>query len=266
MKSLSELAVIIPVAPGDAAWTDLIIDLNSLPVESEILFVGSLPTKTLRPLFEQFAKCRNTRWVQAPTGRGYQLNAGVKATQKPYLWLLHADSRFDQSALHALQKSLQQQPNALHYFNLAFLNDGPALTAINAVGVWFRSHLLGLPFGDQGFCLTRTLFNQLGGLREDVSYGEDHLLIWQAHIQGISLRCTGELLQTSARKYQKHGWCATTLNHLALTAKQAFPEWMKLFKVRFWFWRATLNILKIGNETKHRDTHLSEVQNRKLNG
>lgn len=233
MKSLRELAVIIPVAPGDTAWAHLVVDLKRLPLESEILFVcPELPPKPLQHLFDALASSQNVGWFQAPKGRGRQLNAGVKATQKPYVWFLHADSRFTESALHKLEKSLQHNPDALHYFDLAFLDDGPALTAINTVGVWIRAHILGLPFGDQGFCLNRQLFERVSGFREDVSYGEDHLFVWQVRTQKILLCCTGGLIQTSARKYRKYGWCATTLNHLTLTAKQAFPEWLKFLTVR----------------------------------
>lgn len=233
LRFLRELAVIVPVAPGDTAWVRLMADLKRLPLESEILFVGpELPPKPLKHVFDNLASSRNVRWLYSPKGRGRQLNAGVKATQKPYLWFLHADSRLTELALPALEQSLQLQPDALHYFNLAFLNDGPALTAINTVGVWLRTHLLGLPFGDQGFCLARQIFETLGGFREDTSYGEDHLLVWQARTQRISLRCTGALIRTSARKYQEYGWCATTLNHLVLTAKQALPEWLNLLKKR----------------------------------
>lgn len=227
---LQNLAVIIPVAPGDRAWVDLVADLKRLPLGAEILFVGPLPSDAM-PLLESLAS-RNVRWLQVAQGRGCQLNAGAKATHKPYLWFLHADSRFSQPALAALGRSLKLQPNALHYFNLRFLDDGPPLTRVNAVGVWLRSHLFGLPFGDQGFCLRRSLFERLKGFREDAPYGEDHLLVWQARFQGIPLRCTGKTLQTSARKYRDYGWWPTTLNHLILTTKQAFPEWSRLLSAR----------------------------------
>jgi len=234
---LHELAVIIPVAPGETAWTSLVADLKRLPLEAEILFVSpELPSKVLKVLLDDLASSRNVRWLQAAKGRGRQLNAGAHATHKPYLWFLHADSRLAESALHRLEQSLQQEPDALHYFNLSFLDDGPALTTINAVGVWFRSHLFGLPFGDQGFCLARKLLAKLGGFREDLRYGEDHLLIWQARHQGINLHCTGGFIKTSARKYRDNGWGVTTLTHLTLTGKQAFPEWWKLLKVRFHLW------------------------------
>ena len=227
-----ELAVIIPVAPGDTAWAQMVVDLKRLPLESEIIFVcPELPSSALKHLFDDLALNRDVRWLQAPKGRGRQLNAGVKASHKPYLWFVHADSRFSEAALHTLELSLHHKPDAVHYFNLAFLDDGPSLTALNTVGVWIRSHILGLPFGDQGFCLARKVFERLSGFREDVSYGEDHLFVWQARTQKISWRCTGGLIQTSARKYQQYGWCATTLKHLTLTVKQAFPELLKFLKV-----------------------------------
>ncbi|HEY9844874.1 MAG TPA: hypothetical protein V6D03_01635, partial [Candidatus Caenarcaniphilales bacterium] len=184
MRLLGNLAVIIPVAPGDIAWTRLVDDLKRLPMEAEILFVGpELPSTVIRHLFEELASSQNVSWIQVPKGRGRQLNAGAKATQKPYLWFLHADSRLREPALYALERSLKHKPDALHYFDLEFLDDGPRLTLINEIGVWFRSHVLGLPFGDQGFCLARQLFQGLGGFCEDTSYGEDHLLVWQARIQ-----------------------------------------------------------------------------------
>jgi hypothetical protein len=233
LRFLRELAVIVPVAPGDTTWAHLVTDLKRLPLESEILFVGpELPPKPLKHVFDDLASSRNVRWLDSPKGRGRQLNIGAKATQKSYLWFLHADSRLTKWALPALEQSLQLQPDALHYFDLAFLNDGPALTVVNAVGVWIRSHLLGLPFGDQGFCLTRQTFERLGSFREDASYGEDHLLIWQARTQRIRLCCTGASIKTSARKYREYGWCATTLQHLVLTVKQALPEWLKLLRKR----------------------------------
>jgi len=48
MISLRELAVIIPVAPGDTAWAFLVADLKRLP---QILFVSpELPSKALKHL------------------------------------------------------------------------------------------------------------------------------------------------------------------------------------------------------------------------
>ena len=99
---------------------------------------------------------------------------------------------------------------------------------LNEWGAWFRSQVLGIPFGDQGFCLHRKLYEQIGKFPESAEYGEDHLLVWHARQAGIKLRCTGSALTTSARKYKHHGWGALTLKFQFLWIKQALPELWKL--------------------------------------
>ena len=155
------------------------------------------------------------------------MNAGARATTHPFLWFLHADSRLTPHALASLGRSLAEAPRALHYFDLAFLDDGPALMQINELGARLRSRWGGMPFGDQGFCIAGEVWEGLGGFRTDVEYGEDHLLAWAARRAGVPLRPVGAPLLTSARRYRERGWLRTTARHLRLTAAQAFPEWVR---------------------------------------
>ena len=229
MNLLKDLAIIIPVAPKENAWRSLLKDLKDLPSETEILLVG--PNKP--PNFERFLRRlshseKQVDWIDSPLGRARQLNLGAQHTQKKFLWFLHADSRLPSSSFPALEKALITDPHALYYLNLRFLDDGPPLTKINAVGVWIRSHWLSLPFGDQGFCITKTLFELLGQFPEDAPYGEDHLFVWSARRAGIPVRSVSAKIYTSSRKYRKNGWAKTTIRHGIYTIKQAFPEWMKL--------------------------------------
>ena len=167
-------------------------------------------------------------WIVAPRGRALQMNCGAARARGTFLWFLHSDSRLKPNALDALCHSLVTNPTDLHYFDLDFLKDGPRWMRANSWGCWIRSHWLGMPFGDQGLCLPRNTFQRLGGYREDVQYGEDHLLVWLARRRGIRLRCTGQTIRTSARKYQQRGWFKTTVQHVVLTIRQAWPQ--------FWLW------------------------------
>jgi len=226
MGNLENLSVIIPVAPNDQAWVGLIPSLLRLPVESELIFVSPQdPGVQSEELLEELSKKRKIRWVQSKIGRAVQLNKGAHVATKAYFWFLHADSRFNEPALQGLSDLLDKKPNSLIYFNLKFNSDGPSWTQINNVGVWLRSNLLKMPFGDQGFCMSKNLYQNVGGFDENCDYGEDHLFVWRARILGISLQCTGSHIYTSARKYKKHGWLKTTMVHLYLTYKQAFPAW-----------------------------------------
>ncbi len=130
--------------------------------------------------------------------------------------------------LPALRAFVAHGEDALGYFDLAFRKDGPWLAALNAAGANFRARCLGLPFGDQGFVLPAVWFARLGSYDEAATYGEDHLLVWRARAAGLPIRRIGAPLMSSARKYAREGWLRTTVRHVALTARQAWPEWKRL--------------------------------------
>jgi GT2 family glycosyltransferase len=193
---MTNLSVIIPLGPHETAWKELLPDLTKLPNGTEVI----LPNNN---------------------GRAQQMNTAAMKAKHEFLWFVHADSRFTVKTIPALLNSIKKAPNALHYFNLQF-DDKMLRLKLNILGVWLRSHLLGMPFGDQDFCIAKKLFSKIGGYPEDVAYGEDHLFVWRAKQDGIKLHCTGATLLTSAREYKEQGWLYTTLKHQR--------QWLKLLK------------------------------------
>ena len=262
------LSVIIPLGPDESGLGRLAADLLLLPAESEIILVccassqtaqrqfglppklisGALSELSPEPLPEQLPgqlpeplpekprqplQQRPTlRWLEAPTGRACQLNAGARAARGEHLWFLHADSGICPWVVSQLFSAIVRSPNALHFFRLAFAPDGAGPMALNAQGANLRSAWLGVPFGDQGFCLSAELFRRIGGYDEQASYGEDHLLVWQARRAGIELDFCSPRITTSARKYLKRGWGGLTLRYQWLWIKQALPQAWALFRGR----------------------------------
>ncbi|MGE3975312.1 MAG: glycosyltransferase family 2 protein [Bdellovibrionales bacterium] len=226
---MRKLTVIIPITPEETQWRILFKDLSVLPKETNIIFVGPQKPTDFDTMCD---KKQNTKWVQSAIGRGHQMNAGARSSKSDYLWFLHADSRVSQKAIDSLQNILSDDPEELIYFNLLFQNDGPVLMNLNSLGVWIRSHILGLPFGDQGFCISTKCFNLVGGFCEKAPYGEDHLFVWKVRHSNLKLRCTGATISTSSRKYRDNGWGKTTLLHGYLTLKQAMPEMLKYITTR----------------------------------
>lgn len=220
MSSLHALAIIVPIASAQEDFSNLVGDLTPLHGKADFLLVGPEEPNERAPFLQ---------WISSPRGRARQMNTGARSAKKRFLWFLHADSRVPIETLTALERSLNQYPGALHYFDLEF-HGGPLLMKINTFGVWFRSHWLKIPFGDQGFVIERTLFEKIGGFDESAPYGEDHLWVWKLRRAGISLHCVGASLSTSARKYTRNGWLATTGNHLKLTFRQAIPEAIKMVR------------------------------------
>jgi hypothetical protein len=241
---LHNVSVIVPIAPGETRWMDLLRDLRSLPPGAEVFLVGTEPAADCSA---EIAGLRAAVvWLESPPGRARQMNLGAARAGRPFLWFVHADSRVSPESPAALGRSLAEHPQALHYSNLAFLGDGPRLMPLNAAGVWFRSHVLGMPFGDQGLCLSGELFDALGRFDEQARYGEDHLLVWAARRAGVPLRCCGGVVHTSARKYHHHGWSRTTGRHLWLTAKQALPQYAGLWGDRIRSWMRQDRLTKRG--------------------
>lgn len=198
MITFKNISIIIPVGPGENALAALLKDLRPIEKEAELIIVRG-------------------------ASRPKQLGEGALRATRDFLWFLHADSRLTPKTLKALLKSLGKDPNALHYFNLRFLPDGPPLMFINEIGCWIRSRILSVPFGDQGFAVAKENFERIGGFPENVPYGEDHLFVWRARKKGIRLRCTGAVLYTSARRYAETGWAKLTWDYARRWTRQAWP-------------------------------------------
>lgn len=222
---MNELSIIIPVKHKDESWQDLVSDLLSSTSNFEIIVVG--------PDFQNL-KSDDPRlnYIYSKEGRARQQNLGATKATKKNLWFLHGDSRLSNRTLQKIDEKLKENSEAIYFFDLNFLPDGPKLMFLNSIGAYWRSHFLKMPFGDQGFFMAKKTFFALGLFNENAIYGEDHLLVWKAHQRAVEvLPCYSELF-TSARKYQNLGWITTTLRHITLTYKQAFPEWLKYLRLR----------------------------------
>lgn len=227
-------SVVVPVGPGDRSWRDLAGDLAAAEI-AEVVFAATEPAP---PEFADLAAriAAPTRWLVTAAGRGPQQNAGATSVGGEHLLFLHADSHIGPVAIDAIARRIRDEPRILHFLRLAFADDGPRATAFNARGARFRSERLSLPFGDQGFGLSRALFERLGRFDERAPYGEDHLLVWAAHRAGVPVRVVDEpdaTVTTSARRYRDRGWFRTTARHLAMTVAQATPQLAGLLADRF---------------------------------
>lgn len=215
------LSVIIPLAPEEQEWRSLLSQLvRVLPERSEAILVSA--GGAAGDAAESWSHQRELHWYSSRPGRAAQMNLGARKAAGAWLWFLHADSRLENETADALARFIARGEPALGWFDLVFRSDSPSLTWLNARGATLRARWLGLPFGDQGFVLPASSFSALGGYDEQVSCGEDHLLVWAAHRAGLPLRRIGATLATSGRRYRQYGWAATTLRHLRLTAMQGW--------------------------------------------
>lgn len=221
--ALARLTVVIPVGPGDALAPELRLQLCHLPAHTRVRVVCARETDAAILRAPMALAKRPTSWeiLVAPAGRAMQQNFGARGAGTTYLWFLHADSRLARDTLAALARFVASDERAVGYFELRFLDDGPRLVRLNELGVWVRSHWLGLPFGDQGLVMPRAAFDDLSGFDPRLPSGEDHDLVWRARRAGLSVRPLRAFVYTSARKYAERGWWRTTREHLVATCRQA---------------------------------------------
>jgi rSAM/selenodomain-associated transferase 2 len=142
-------------------------------------------------------------WVDAPPGRGVQLNAGAAQARGAWLWLVHADSQLPAGWLEAFA-GLDGHADVIAG-SFAFRLASTAWQARwleRAVAL--RVRVFHLPYGDQGIFVRRSVFLAVGGfqplpLMEDVEFVGR--LKRRGRLEHLSLG-----LVTSARRWELRGW------------------------------------------------------------
>ncbi len=202
---LPALTIVIPVGPTERVRPKVLEQLTGVNRGWQILVAA-----TDHPEWRVPEECH---LLTSPAGRALQQNHAARQASGDWLWFLHADCELAHDAPGRIITFIEQAEDALGYCWLKFLDDGPQLTALNAVGANVRSRWFKLPYGDQGLCMPKSWFEKLGGFRENLVRGEDLDLVVRARLAGLPIRPIGTTIATSARRYRDNGWLKTTWQH-----------------------------------------------------
>ena len=211
MRGFGKLSIVIPVGPDDNTWQHLLKELTVFGTELEII----LSACQAKPVDIELP--RHVLWLQSKQGRAHQLNVGAKQATRSFIWFLHADTRFTVGVTEAILAYIEMSGKTMGYFRLKFADDGPRKTRLNAWAANIRSRCFGLPFGDQGFIINKSLFEHTNGFDETIEVGEDLDFVVRVQASGLRLQELPAELITSSRRYQQHGWLLTTIRHVWLT-------------------------------------------------
>lgn len=157
----------------------------------------------------EVAKELGALWVEGPAGRGGQLARGVEAAESGWLLLLHADTHLSPGWADAARRHMNEHPDSAGWFRLRFRALGPAPRLVES-GANLRARLLGLPWGDQGLLVRRSVLAEIGGI-PDLPLMEDVALA--RRLQG-RLRPVEAQALTSADRYLRNGWTAQVVGNL----------------------------------------------------
>ena len=201
------LSVIIPTLNAAA---DLPDTLERMRAADEIVVVDGGSLDESAAIATRFG----ARLVRSPKGRGAQLAAGAEAARGDWLLFLHADTLPGRGWREAVDAHAAAAPHAAACFGFR-LPDCAWQARLIERGVAARVRLFGLPYGDQGLLVPRSLYDEVGGYRplplmEDVDLAR--------RIGRRRLRRLGEAAATSPARWRRDGWARRSARNLALLA------------------------------------------------
>jgi rSAM/selenodomain-associated transferase 2 len=215
-------SIIIPTYNEAQVLGQTLAGLPAAP-DLEIIVVDGGSTDSTREVAANFPHMHP---LQAPRGRGGQMNAGAGVARGQFLVFLHADTALGPEHLEALRRAAADPRFAAGAFELRLV---PALRALRLIawGANRRARVCGLPYGDQTLVLRRDLFAQLGGFSHRRPEDLDLVLRVRRYTR---IRILTPPVASSGRKWLRHGYFHTTVkNWLFFTyhlAERALtPRW-----------------------------------------
>lgn len=135
-------------------------------------------------------------------GRAAQLRHGAEKARGDWLLFLHADTALSRDWAERAQAHMAERPNKAAAFTLAYRSDDPMAKRVAQRANW-RARSLGLPYGDQGLLLSKSLYQEIGGY-PDTPFMEDVQIIRKLGKSRLSLLSAEA--RTDASKYERDGW------------------------------------------------------------
>lgn len=208
--SLSRITVVIPTLN---AGNTLCRTLSSLPcgLGNIIICDGGSRDDTV-----SIAKSHGIDIVQTPRGRGRQLHAGANAASGEWLLFLHADTLLTYQAVGAMTCFINDCINQerLGYFRFKLDDNGMQAKKLERRVRW-RCHTFALPYGDQGFLISRRFYDHVGGF-QTLPLMEDVDFIWRIEKKSgksALVELAADAI-TSSEKFQRHGYFKRSARNL----------------------------------------------------
>ncbi len=146
------------------------------------------------------AKSYSVKVVAKSKGRGVQMNNAAKMASGEMLYFLHCDSFPPSDFINQILSEDDTEKQA-GCFRLKFDWDHWFLR-LNA---WFtRFDINAIRFGDQSLFITKHLFQEIGGFREDLIIMEDQEIVSRIS-KKTKFHILPKYITTSARKYRING-------------------------------------------------------------
>ncbi len=196
-----ELSIIIPTLNAEKhlphCLDSLSAGLGSGLIREVLIVDGGSTDHTIA-----MAGSAGCRVITSPkAGRGRQLHIGAKNAKSNWFLFLHADTALEYNWADAVNAQMHF-PKFAAAFTLAY--DSPKKEAR-----WLerragqRVRALGLPYGDQGLLIHKSVYEDIGGFK-DIALMEDVDIAQRIGKSRLRIMTTKAI--TSSEKYERDGW------------------------------------------------------------
>lgn len=208
----AQLSIIIPTLNAEAALPatlDALLPGVAVGIIREVIISDGGSTDGGASL----AHDAGAEVITGPPGRGGQLARGAQVASGAWLLFLHADTHLPEAWVGAVCTHMASSGDAAA-FRLQFRASGMMPRLVAGWANW-RSGVFGLPYGDQGLLISRTLYHAVGGypnlpLMEDVAIARA--------LRG-QVRLLEEAALTDAGRYVRGGWIRRGARNLWILAR-----------------------------------------------
>ena len=203
------VSVVVPVRGDSTPLSTLLAQLPSRP-GVQIIVSSTGPADPTHDAIR--GRRPDVRWIDGPPGRGVQLNAGAAVATGRWLWFVHADSHLP-ATWYPRFEALDPQDDVVGGAFTFRLDSGVWQARWLERGVAARVRLFGLPYGDQGIFVRRSVFHSMRGFAA-IPLMEDVEFVRRLKRQGRVVHLS-EGLVTSARRWERRGWWHQSLSNLS---------------------------------------------------
>jgi rSAM/selenodomain-associated transferase 2 len=200
ITQVSSISIIIPARNEAAQLPVLLSYLNTVTGKNNIAEIIVSDVKSTDDTVSIANLYGAKVVVSEQAGRGKQMNTGAKNATGNILYFLHADSippiGFVEDILEKIHSGYDAGCYRLRFdYNHWFLK----------ANAWFtRFNVNVVRFGDQSLFVRKSVFESIGGFREELIIMEDQEIIYRIRKKGRFAVIAG-YVTTSARKYRVNG-------------------------------------------------------------
>lgn len=198
-----KFSVIIPCYQDEEKLVGLLEQLQQLPHKPwEIIVVDGANNTSCGEICAQ----SKAQWVVCEPCRGQQLLIGAAQAKGDVLWFLHTDAQLSADSLTAMTRVISQGAIG-GYFRFRFAVPRAWQAMILEPAIAWRCRL-GVPYGDQGIFMVRSVYHQVGGHAPWPLF-EEVPLVGAARRFGKFLPLS-EPIFVDSRRWRRDGWWRRT--------------------------------------------------------